>query len=156
MIGSGGARAALERSAQGVSTLEFMDQLPEDELMAALAAADALLLHERPGMREMCVPSKLTTYFSAGRPVLAATDAGSAGAFEVGASGAGIVVEPGYPQALLEAVDALRTWDLDAVGESGFEYARTNLGERAALDRYGNWVRSLLDSSVNEGASDEA
>ncbi|MEP7738176.1 glycosyltransferase [Nocardioides sp. 31GB23] len=146
MIGSGGARAALEQSARGVSTIEFMDQLPGDQFMATLAASDALLLHERPGMKEMCVPSKLTTYFAAGRPVIAATDGGSAGAFEVGASGAGVVAEPGAPEALLAALDRLRLEDLDRLGAYGFEYARNQLSEQVALDRYRAWVEALLSS----------
>lgn len=146
MIGSGNARAALEVSSSGLGTVDFMDQLPGERFMDTLAASDALLLHERPGLKEMCVPSKLTSYFAAGRPVIAATDRASAGAFEVRNSGAGLVAEPGDPQSLLNAVDELRAADLNALGASGFEYARTQLSEQAALDRYRSWIGSLLSS----------
>lgn len=146
MIGSGNARAALEAKSSGLGTVDFMDQLPGERFMDTLAASDALLLHERPGLKEMCVPSKLTSYFAAGRPVIAATDRASAGAFEVRSSGAGLVAEPGDPHSLLDAVDELRSADLDALGASGFEYARTQLSEQAALDRYRSWVGSLLSS----------
>jgi colanic acid biosynthesis glycosyl transferase WcaI len=82
----------------GVSNTEFTD---------VLAAADVLLLHERAGVVEMCVPSKLTSYFAAGRPVLAATSPRSAAAHEISASGAGTVVDPGDPSVLLEALRSL-------------------------------------------------
>lgn len=146
LIGSGGARPSLEQGAAGLSTIEFVDQLPGEAFMDTLSASDALLLHERPGMKEMCVPSKLTTYFAAGRPVLAATDADSAGAFEVGASQAGVVTRPGDPQALLSAVNSLRAADRDQLGANGFAYARDQLSEEVAVDRYRSWVAALLSS----------
>jgi hypothetical protein len=60
-----------------------------------------LLVNEREGMAEMSVPSKLTSYFSAGRPVVAATDPDSPTASEMRASGAGPIVPSGDPEALL-------------------------------------------------------
>ena len=54
----------------------------------------------------MAVPSKLTSYFSSGTAVVAATEAGSTTAAEVAAAGAGVRVQPGQPQLLLDAVRA--------------------------------------------------
>lgn len=146
LIGSGGARSFLQQSACGVRSLQFMEPLPRGTFMDTLAAADVLLLHERPGLREMCVPSKLTSYFAASRPVLAATEESSAAAHEVRASGAGVVVTPGDPQAMLDGAAALRELPRDELGSRGLDYARRTLDEEIALQRYRAWVSSLLSS----------
>ena len=118
--------------------------------MDVLAAADVLLLHERPGVVELCVPSKLTSYFAAGRPVLAGTNVRSAAAHEVEVSGAGTVVEPGDPAVLLaglRSLVALRS--LDEMGRRGQTYARERLSEEVALDAYRIWVDGLLNGAYD-------
>lgn len=145
LMGNGNQRSDLERRAQGISSIEIIDAVPDSEFTDVLAAADVLLLHERPGVVEMCVPSKLTSYFAAGRPVLAATSPQSAAAHEIQASGAGIMVEPGNPAALLEGLRSLTSQpSLDQLGQRGQTYARERLGETMALDAYRGWVRELL------------
>ncbi|CAM3599176.1 glycosyltransferase [Nocardioides marinus] len=144
LIGNGGQRVALEELGRGIRSLEFMDALPAESFMDTLAAADALLLHERPGMKEMCVPSKLTTYFAAARPVVAVTEAESAAAHEVTMSGAGTVVTPGEPERLADQLEAVAVADLDAVGFAGLKYAREALSADAAIAGYRAWVLSLL------------
>ena len=77
-----------------------------------------LLVNERPGLIEMSAPSKLTTYFEAGRPIVAATEPTSITAEEIERSGAGIRVAPGRPSAILEAV--LRSPGHGRRGSHGF------------------------------------
>lgn len=144
LIGSGGARNSLEQAAHGVRSLQFMDPLPDGTFMDTLAAADVLLLHEKPGMKEMCVPSKLTSYFAASRPVLAATEAESAAAHEVRESSAGVVVPPADPDGFLGALTTLSTKDHDPMGMAGLDYAKRTLDERLALRRYATWIETLL------------
>jgi colanic acid biosynthesis glycosyl transferase WcaI len=149
LMGNGNQRSDLERRAQGGRSIEIIDAVPDSEFTDVLAAADVLLLHERPGVVEMCVPSKLTSYFAAGRPVLAATSPRSAAAHEIGSSGAGTVVDPGDPRALLEALRALVSQpSLDELGRRGQAYARGRLSEKAALDAYGTWVGGLLSGAT--------
>src|ERR1019366_3349512 len=88
LMGNGNQRSDLERRAGDSRSIDIIDGVPDSEFTDVLAAADVLLLHERPGVVEMCVPSKLTSYFAAGRPVLAATSARSAAAHQIEASGA--------------------------------------------------------------------
>src|SRR5690606_33378551 len=101
LLGDGSRRAALQAAASGIRSIQLVDPLPEDRFPAALAAADVLLVNELAGLAEMSVPSKLTSYFDAGRAVLAATSAGSTTAHEIQASGAGVRVDAEDPQALL-------------------------------------------------------
>lgn len=146
LMGDGARRRELEEAAAGVERLRFMAPVGNEEFADVLAAADVLLLHERPGLKEMCAPSKLTSYFAASRPVLAATDAESAAAYEVSASRAGTVVVPGDADALLDGIDELRDVDRDELGRRGTTYAAERLSETAAFDGYRGWVRSLLAS----------
>jgi colanic acid biosynthesis glycosyl transferase WcaI len=149
LMGNGNQRRDLEQRAQGIRSIDIIDGVPESEFTDVLAAADVLLLHERPGVVEMCVPSKLTSYFAAGRPVLAATSSRSAAAHEIIASGAGTVVEPGNPVALLEALRSLTDQpSLDEMGQRGQAYARERLSVDVALDAYRGWVDGLLSRST--------
>jgi colanic acid biosynthesis glycosyl transferase WcaI len=97
LLGTGHRRSHLEALGHDVGTLQFLDPLPRGQFETALAAADVLVLNEQPGITEMCVPSKLTSYFTSGRPVVAATSPRSAATSEIAASGAGAAVAPGEP-----------------------------------------------------------
>jgi len=149
LMGNGNQRSDLERRSRNISGIDIIDGVPDSEFTDVLAAADVLLLHERPGVVEMCVPSKLTSYFAAGRPVLAVTSAHSAAAHEIQAASAGTVVEPGNPAALLEALRSLTgQLDLDEMGQRGQAYARERLSEAKAIDAYRKWVDGLLSLSA--------
>lgn len=138
LLGGGSERDRLRQLAADVERIDFIDALPDVEFRVALAAADVLLVNERPGVAEMAVPSKLTSYFDAGRPVVAAASADGITASEVDASGGGIRVEPADPAALLAAVlelarDAGRAAQM---GELGQRYRDQLLGEQAAMNRW--------------------
>ena len=117
--------------------LQFLDPLPDGAFQEALGAADVLLVNELPGMTEMSVPSKLTTYWATGRPVVAAVDARSTTAEELEVSGAGLVVPPDEPARLVEAIEALVA-DPDRCADfatAGLEFCRLHLGEQTGIDR---------------------
>ena len=155
LMGNGGERDRLERLAGGLSTIDFVDPLPGDQFQDALTAADVLLVNEHAGLREMAVPSKLTSYFSSGRPVVAATDAGSVTAQEVEASQAGVRVAPGAPDALLDAVLRIGgDHDLSArLGQAGLAYRRSVLSETFALDQFNAWLEQLSHPHRGSDAS---
>lgn len=69
----------------------------------ALVSADVLLSTDS-GITGMAVPSGLTSYFPAGNPVVAATGADSTTVGEVEAGGAELLVPPGRPAELVDAV----------------------------------------------------
>lgn len=145
LLGDGKQRADLERHAIGCRAITIANALPEADFVRALRSADLLLVNEKPGVAEMAVPSKLTSYFSAGVAVLAATEPTSTTAEELQASGAGLRIDPGDPGALVSA--ALRLRDdhrarLD-MGSRGLDYCARLLSEERALDAYDAWVRKL-------------
>lgn len=146
LLGHGARRAALEALGTGVRRLQFVDPLPGGDFENALAAADVLVLNEKPGVAEMCVPSKLTSYFTAARPVVAAVEPHGAAAIEMRVAGAGRCVRSGDPRALLDAALLLGV-DRDGaarMGAAGRDYADRVLSPPAAVGAYEAWVRSLV------------
>lgn len=103
LVGDGSERSRLEELSRGIERITFIDPLGEADYRCALAAADCLLVNELPGVANMAVPSKLTSYFDAARPVLAATEIDGITASEIDQANAGVVVPAGDPQALLTA-----------------------------------------------------
>lgn len=147
LMGGGGERDRLKALAEGVSTVQFLDPLPDAEFSAALAAADILLVNEYPGVSEMAVPSKLTSYFSSGRPVIAATDKNGITADEIRAAGAGVVVPAASPQSLLDAsLELGRDHErAEQLGQSGRRYRETVLDETFAIDSFATLLQTLID-----------
>jgi colanic acid biosynthesis glycosyl transferase WcaI len=145
LVGDGGQRQELERLASGVRRLEFGAPVSSEDYPKLLASADVLLVNERPGHVETAVPSKLTSYFSSGRPVLAATEAASTTADEVADSGAGRRVDPDDPGHLLDAVLDLAADPAAAaaLGSAGPDYCARVCSEAASLDAYDAMVRRL-------------
>ena len=136
-MGDGNQRRLLQQSAKGVQRIEFKEPLDADDYRQVLACADVLLVNERPGVGEMAVPSKLTSYFSAGRPVLAATDANGVTAGEIRDAGAGVVVPAGDPAALLDTAVGLAD-NIEAgsrLGVSGQQYAAPPTESRTCAGR---------------------
>lgn len=144
LMGDGNRRAHLE--ALGTNRcLAVMDPLPKEDFASALRAADILLVNEKPGLTEMAVPSKLTSYFAAGRPAVVATDQGSVTADEVHLSGGGIRVDAGCPQALVDAALELRANPERAAGlaASGMAFRESTLTEDASLEAFQRLLRTL-------------
>jgi len=134
LMGDGNQRAALERGG-GNRCLQFVAPLPREEFLDALRAADVLLVNERAGLTEMAVPSKLTSYFATGLPVVAATDESSVTSQEVALAGAGLRVDADQPEQLVSAALRLRAAPELAreLGDRGVAFREANLTENASL-----------------------
>jgi glycosyltransferase involved in cell wall biosynthesis len=146
LLGDGNQRTHLEGLGKDVRALRFLRPLPDEHFSAALYAADALLVNESPGISEMAVPSKLTSYFGSGRPVVAATHSNSVTHGELKRSGAGLQVPPGSPEHLLSAVVRLGAdRELsDHLGNAGLAHLGRELGREAALDRFECWLGKMV------------
>lgn len=149
LLGDGNQRALLQERGAGVDALEFIKPLPDNDFRALLQTADVLLLNEKPGVGDMAVPSKLTTYFTTGKPVVAATDESSGAAAEVRSAGAGVIVAPADPRALVEAVLTVTSDHAAATrfGAAGRRYAANTLDRSAAIGRFDEWCRELAETS---------
>ncbi|MTJ86625.1 glycosyltransferase [Nocardia seriolae] len=145
LLGDGNQRRRIEAAGAGRPTLEILPPVSEAEFPSALGAADVLLVNELPGVAQMAVPSKLTSYFTSGKPILAAAEAAGYTAQEMTASGAGVLVPAGRPDLLLsEAVRRGADPELGAeFGAAGRRYAAALLHADAALDGYEEWIIEL-------------
>ena len=145
LMGDGSQRRRLEGLAQGVTGIDFMDPVGDRAYSDTLAAADLLLVSERPSAIEMSLPSKLTSYFVAGRPVLAAVPPEGATAREVERAGGGVVVPAGDTAAMLAAIAALAA-DPEArarFSANAQQYAQSSLRAPDALERVDAFVDRL-------------
>ena len=137
LMGDGSQRQALEAAAAGVRSVAIMPPVPGEEYADVLAAADILLVNERASSVDMSLPSKLTSYFCAERPIIAASPAEGGTALELVRSGGGIVVRPEDPASLLDSVIELAkdTETAQELGRAGRVYAESRLTAHTALAR---------------------
>lgn len=137
LMGDGSQRAALESLGAGIERLSFLSPVDTRDFPDVLAAADVLLVNERASAVDMSLPSKLTSYFSAGIPVLAAVPADGGTAAEMERSGGGWLVAPESPVALVAALVALGADPAERarLGASGGRHAAQHLNREVSLDR---------------------
>ena len=117
-----------------------------------LAAADVLLLNQRPGMKNMAFPSKITSYVFSGTPIIAAAESDSDTAQELVPASAAYLVEPGDPVALLDGIRELRA-DRDLrlrLASSAHEHGRRHITAEAALEQWEDFALRLTGMEARE------
>ena len=112
-VGDGNERAALEEQATGIDNIRFVDPVDSEDYPHVLAAADVLLLHELPGVIEMSLPSKLTSYVTADRPIVAAVERSGIAGRLLESYGAAGIVAAGDSAALIDAVEVATGGDAE-------------------------------------------
>jgi colanic acid biosynthesis glycosyl transferase WcaI len=152
LLGDGNQRAALQRLGAGISRLQFLPPADQVGYAEMLNAADTLLVCEKPGVAEMSLPSKLTSYCAAGRPIVAATGSAGATAAALRASQAGVRVPAGDPAVLNAAVLELAGDPQRAarLGRLGREHARLHQGAARAMSAYDRWLEGLESRYATE------
>ncbi|MFJ9622521.1 glycosyltransferase [Streptomyces sp. NPDC101181] len=146
LMGDGNQRDALRARAEGLPNVEFLAPASAGEFPDVLAAADVLAVTQRASVLDMSVPSKLTSYFVSGRPVVASVADEGGTADEVRRSGAGVLVAPEAPEALLAAVRKLAADPAaaDALGAEGPRYVARHLSREAGLARFDDLLAEVL------------
>jgi colanic acid biosynthesis glycosyl transferase WcaI len=152
LCGGGNQREVLRDLAADLSNVTFLEPVSSDRYPDVLHAADVLLVNERASLRDMALPSKLTSYFAARRPVIAAVNSDGACAQEIArTNGAAHIVAPGQPAELARAieelcVDAARSASMAAAGA---RFAEEHLSSAAAARRVRDLVTDLLACRPN-------
>ena len=146
LLGDGNQREHLQEAAAGLANVQFLPSQSDDDYAAALAAADVLLISQRASVADMSLPSKLTSYCAAGRPIVAAVRSDGATYREIQRTGAALTVPAGDPEGLLHAITWLRDDPGEAarLGAAGASYAATALGSSEGLERGRKFVERLL------------
>jgi putative colanic acid biosynthesis glycosyltransferase WcaI len=155
LAGDGNDRDRLYRRARelALTNLDFIELQPPGHWEAVMQAADLLLVNQRASVTDMSLPSKLASYFGAGRPVVAAASADSETAREIGAADAGIVVPPRDPHAFREAILSLRgdAELAEKLREHGRIYAENVLSPPRVLAEYESFVDDLASRDGQPG-----
>lgn len=158
LMGDGNQRRTLEDRAKGVASVRFVDPLPGDEYQDAMAAADVLLLVDRPGVGSMAVPSKLTSYFTTGNPVLGSTDPEGNAGVEIRDSGGGRVCPPGDAQAIVDEIMWLDRHPGEAaqMGQAGRDFMARVLSKSTAVDAIETLLRGVATTALRTGRGKRA
>lgn len=150
LMGDGNQRGRLESLGEGLARFEVRPFVDVADLPDVLSAADVLIVAQRASVHEMSMPSKLTAYFAAGRPVVAAVDPLGSTADEIARAGAGRVVPAEQPRALIDALLYLHEQPALAAtsAASAKRYAETALSRGAILARASELVARLIERSI--------
>lgn len=140
VVGEGPERESLEnlRSSHGLQNLVFEAFGPHSSIHQDMGRADVLVgsLPSLPHFAKYgMISTKLVEYLSSNRPVIFATDIQN---HLVAQAGAGIVVPPGNPAALSDAIEELQRMPREArrqMAENGLRYARENHDLRRIAER---------------------
>lgn len=153
LLGDGNQRPTLELAAAGLSNVRFLDPQPTERFADSLVAADILLVSQRAEVADMSLPSKLTSYFASGAPIVAAVNEEGAAARELKKAGNALVVRPRDPAALIQAIQHLQQSPelRREFGARGRRFATANLDERAGLASIEEFVTSIR---TNDPATD--
>jgi glycosyltransferase involved in cell wall biosynthesis len=118
--------------------VRFFGYQPRETLSLSLSSADVHVVGLARGLSGYVVPSRLYGILAAGRPVIVAADAESETARVVEREGCGLVVPPGRPELLAEAIRAAYdgALDLEEMGRRGREYVVREADRTVAFERY--------------------
>lgn len=153
LMGDGSERRRLEAEGRGLDNVGFLPPQQAGSYADLLAAADILLISERPGMLNMSLPAKFTSYVAAGRPVVAVVPTEGATAAEIERSGAGLVVPAGRPDMLLAALldvrsEPERTAEMVSRGKA---YARGDVAAERGLARVRDFLSGVTHPHEQKG-----
>jgi glycosyltransferase involved in cell wall biosynthesis len=135
IVGEGNARRAIAELAREVPNVAMRIPVPSREFGALLADHDVHLVIQRRTAAEANLPSKISTYLSSGRPVIASVSGRTSAAALLEESGAALVVEPESPELLASAMSTLAS-DPDRrarLGANGRLFAEARLNKEQAL-----------------------
>ena len=107
--GDGAARKSLQEEvkATDIDNVYFADYQPIERLSEVLASGDIHVVPLKTGLASVSVPSKMYSILSAGRPVVAAIDAGTEIPRTLAESGAGTAVAPDNEAEFISALQIL-------------------------------------------------
>jgi len=142
-LGGGNQLQKLRGMSADLENVTFIAPVSEEELANLLNCADILLVHEAPGVKEMSIPSKLTTYFLSGKPVVVCSEEASLAGRTVLENNTGFWVQSGNPGALASKLNSLDLDEMDKVAAFAKTYADRNLQKSEAL---ANFIRIIEEA----------
>jgi glycosyltransferase involved in cell wall biosynthesis len=145
-VGEGAAKGALERRVAELrlDNVSLHPGVPRDDVASLLAAADICLVALRDiPLFSAFIPSKIFEYFGTGKAVIGAVRGEPA---EILRSGGAMLVEPGDPQGLADAIEELAA-DPTRRAEMGIEarrYVELHFDRRELATQYRAILKGVL------------
>lgn len=143
--GDGAARTVLQARAAGLANVRFSGYQPKERVPEVLATGDVHLVPLKAGLGRVSVPSKTYSILAAGRPVLAAIDAGTEVPRMLAASGGGVAVAPDDPTAFSAGLRRLLADPIAAraMGAAGRAWVLNAASPQAVALAYEQLIRSV-------------
>lgn len=157
-VGDGVECERIKRRAMDLQldNVRFLPVLDEKDFRGLLAASGICLVTQQQSVSEIAFPSKVVTYLAAGRPVIASVNPDCEVARMIRESGAGQVVPAENPQALIDAIGALRQDGLPQAGVNAREYAYARWSSARVLNELERCIAAAAEpdaqSLVSEGS----
>jgi glycosyltransferase involved in cell wall biosynthesis len=156
-LGDGAGKRALVDvvAGEGLDNVTFLSHRPKPEAQRLMEAADLHVVSLVPGLSGCAAPSKTYGIMAAGRPYVAAVDAGAEPQLIAAEFDCGAHVPPGDPAALAEAILELRDRDLDAMGARGRAALEQGYSRATVVRRFESIVQDVAAGRLNGGTSDD-
>ncbi|MFZ5448845.1 MAG: glycosyltransferase family 4 protein [Thermodesulfobacteriota bacterium] len=148
LVGDGYGKELVRSRVQekGLKNIRFLPFQPRDRLSELQATADVSLVTLAPGRGRTSVPSKVLGYMAAARSVIASVDQDCDTADMIREAKCGIVIPPGNPGAMVDAV--LSYYDNPAktrlCGERGRTYFLKNFEKTVVIKKYYKLLQELI------------
>lgn len=133
----------------GLDGLVLRDFVSWDRLPDVLGSADVLVASVHRDAGRYSVPSKVLSYMCAGRPLLVSVPGVNLAGRIVARQEAGIVVEPGDPDAFLAAAERLLSSPeaRSRMGANGRHYAESAFAIEPIADRFERILRGVVSGT---------
>jgi glycosyltransferase involved in cell wall biosynthesis len=149
IVGGGASKERLLHAARHrqLDNVRFLPYQEKSDLSESLGAADVHLVSLHAGLTGFIVPSKLYGVLAAGRPYIAAIEDWSEPAMVAREFGCGVVVPPGDPKLLAQAIASLAAGDdLDEMGKASRRAFEERFDRRRAAEAYLRLIEQLGDA----------
>lgn len=148
VVGNGAKKLELMALAERLEApnILFLPYQERDVLPQSLSTADVHFVGLGEGLSGYVVPSRMNGDLSVGRPVIVAADRESEIVRVVENANCGIVIEPGRPELLAQAIRDARAgvYDLDEMGRNGREYVEREVDRSVSIARYRELIAELI------------
>ncbi len=131
---------------KGLSNVRFLPYQPKDRIAQSLSAADLHLVPLDPRIASCLMPSKLYGILACGTPVLAIAPEDCELAELTREHDVGVVVPPGKPEAIADAILRLvdEGWDLAAMGERARQLATQSYDRKRVITQFNAMLTDVL------------
>lgn len=159
LVGEGAEKERIARVVESrqVRNIRFAGQQPRERIPDYIAASDAcLVLLKKSEVFETVIPTKMLEFMSCARPVVVAVNGQARKIVE--SARCGIYVEPENPQALADAILALKQGNQqrEALGRNGREYILQNMAREQTAHTYLTVLSRLFGDQTDRSKQEMA